>query len=57
MEYDFTIGYKLNKTHVVANVLSRLPNTTKHSRILEQTTDANLYYTKPKWLNDVKMFL
>jgi hypothetical protein len=29
LKYDFTIIYKLNKTHVVGDVLFKLPNTTK----------------------------
>jgi hypothetical protein len=56
MEYDFTVIYKLSKTHVV-DVLSRLPNTIEHSKVLKQTINASIFYTKPKWLNDVKMFL
>jgi hypothetical protein len=34
LEYDFIVIYKPNKTHVIANVLSKLPNVTKPSRIL-----------------------
>jgi hypothetical protein len=49
--------YKLNIIHVVADALSRLLNTTKPTRMFNQTTYASLFYTKPKWLNDVKEFL
>jgi hypothetical protein len=43
MEYDFTIVYKPCKIHVVVDVLSRLLNTRKHSRVLEQTTNVSLF--------------
>jgi hypothetical protein len=56
-EYDFTIMYKLGKTHVVTNALSRLPNNTKPTCVLDQTIDASLFYIGLKWLNDVKVFL
>ncbi len=46
-----------SKTHVVANALSRLPNGTKPTGVSDQTTNASLFYTKPKWLNHVKDFL
>jgi len=32
-EYDFIEIYKPSKTHVIANVLSKLPNVTKPSKI------------------------
>jgi hypothetical protein len=57
LKYDFIVVYKLSKTHVVANVLFRLSDTIEPTRILEQTIDANTIFTKPKWLNDVRMFL
>jgi hypothetical protein len=57
LEYDFIIVYKPNKTHVVANSLSRLPDSTKPTCVLDQTINASLIYIGPKWLNDVKEFL
>jgi hypothetical protein len=48
--------YKPSKTHVVANALSRLPNIIKPIGVPKQTIDVSLFYTKPKWLNDVKEF-
>jgi hypothetical protein len=48
--------YKLDKTHVVIDALSRLPNNVKPTGVLDQTIDASLFYTRPKWLNDVKEF-
>jgi hypothetical protein len=37
--------------------LLRLPNIIKPIGALDQTTYASLFYTKFKWLNDVKEFL
>jgi len=55
-EYDFTIMYKPGKTHVVWDALSRLPDDTEPIGVPDQTTNASLFYTWPKWLNDVKEF-
>jgi hypothetical protein len=49
--------YKLGKTHVVVDALSRLPNITKPTSVPNQTIDASLFYTWPKWLNDVNFVL
>jgi len=49
--------YKLGKTHVVIDASSKLPDITKPTSVPNQTTNASLFYTKPKWLNDVKEFL
>jgi hypothetical protein len=49
--------YKPCRTHVVTDVLSRLPDVTEPIGVLDQTKDASLFYTKPKWLIDVKEFL
>ncbi len=57
LEYHFTIVYKPNRTHVVVDILSRLPNTTKPTRVPNQSINASLFYTKLKWLNDVKKFM
>jgi len=37
--------------------LSRLPNITKPTCVLDQTTNASLFYLELEWLNDVKEFL
>jgi hypothetical protein len=57
LEYDFIVVYKLDKTHVIVDVLSKLPNVTEPLGVPKQTTYANLFFIEPKWLNDVKMFL
>ncbi len=57
LEYDFIILYKLGKTHVVAYTLSRLLDIIEPTCVPNETIDASQFYTKPKWLNDVKDFL
>jgi hypothetical protein len=37
--------YKLGRTHVVVDALSRLPNIIKPTSVLNQTTNASLFYT------------
>jgi hypothetical protein len=49
--------YEPHKTHVVANIMLRLPNIAKLISVPNQTTYASLFYTKPKWFIDVKEFL
>jgi hypothetical protein len=57
LEYDFTIVYKLGRIHVLTDEFSRLLDITKPTSVHDQTIDASLFYTKPKWSNDVKEFL
>jgi hypothetical protein len=45
LEYDFTIIYKLGKTHVIADALSTLPNAIGHIGVSDQTIDVNLFFT------------
>jgi hypothetical protein len=49
--------YKPSRTHVVADALSRLLDITEPTSMFNQTTNANLFYTQPKWLNDAKEIL
>jgi hypothetical protein len=49
--------YKLIRIHVIADALLILPNKIKPTDVFDQTIDASLFYTWPKWLNDVKEFL
>jgi hypothetical protein len=49
--------YKLDRTDVVVDALSRLLDITKPIGVPNQTTDVSLFYTKLEWLNDVKEFL
>ncbi len=55
--YDFIMVYKPSKTHVVADALSRLLDSTKPIVVPNQTSYASLFYIGPDWLNDVKEFL
>jgi hypothetical protein len=57
LEYYFIIVYKPNKTHVIIDALSRLPNITKPTYVHDQTIDASLFYIKLERLNDEKDFL
>jgi hypothetical protein len=54
LKNDFTTMYKPSKFNVVADALSKLPNVTKPTCVLDQTTYVTLFHTKLKWLNDVK---
>ncbi len=57
LEYDFTIVYKPSKSDVVVDALSTLLNNIKPIGVIDQTTNASLFNTGSKWLNDVKEFL
>jgi hypothetical protein len=57
LEYDFIIIYKLGITHLVVEALSTFLDSIKSIGVLDQTTNASLFYVGPKWLNDVKEFL
>jgi hypothetical protein len=54
--YDFTIVYKLSKTHVVVDALSRLSNIIKPTCVRNQTIGASLFFVRLEWLNDVNFF-
>jgi hypothetical protein len=49
--------YKLGRTHVATNVLSRLQDSIEPTSVPNQTIDASLFYIGHEWLNDVKEFL
>ncbi len=57
LKYDFTIVYKLSKTNVLVDALSRSLDTTKPIGVFNQITYAGLFYIELEWLNDVKDFL
>jgi hypothetical protein len=44
LEYEFIIVYKFGRTHVVADVLSRLPNSSKPLGVPYYTIDASLFF-------------
>jgi hypothetical protein len=57
LKYAFTIVYKLGRTHVVVNALSRLLDIIEPTGVPDQTTYVSLFYTELEWLKDVKEFL
>jgi hypothetical protein len=57
LKYEFIVVYKLGRTHVVADVLSRLPNNLEPLGVSNQTMDASLYSIEPMWMQEVKTYL
>ncbi len=53
LEYDFKKNYKLGKSHLMVDALSRLPNQTKLVGIYDQTCDVHLFTLQPEWLHSV----
>jgi hypothetical protein len=56
-KYEFIVVYKLQCTHVVANGLSKLPNSIKPMEIFNQFVDVTLFHMQLVWLKEVKEFL
>jgi hypothetical protein len=56
LKYDLIIMYKPCKTHVIANALSRLLDSTKPIGVFDQITYASLFNIRHEWLNDGKDF-
>jgi hypothetical protein len=57
LEYNFKIVYRLGRSHLMANALSRLPNHTKLVGIPYQTYDAHMFTLQPEWLQSVYEYL
>jgi hypothetical protein len=57
LDYEFNVIYKPSCTHVVADALFRLPNTTKPTRVLDQTIDVTLFMLELVWLEKVKNYV
>jgi hypothetical protein len=57
LEYEFIIVYKPGRTHVVVDVLSRLPNNSKPLGVPYHVMDASLFFVKPIWMKEVKTYL
>jgi len=48
--YDFSIIYKLGRSHYVVDALSRMFNLIKESGVPNQTMDITLFLLQPMWL-------
>jgi len=57
LEYDFKIVYKLGKSHLMADALSRLPDQTKHVGVPDQTSNVHLFTLQVEWLQSVYEYL
>ncbi len=51
LEYEFTIVYELGKTHVVVDVLSKLPNNIELLSVLD-----HYFFVELMWMHEVKLF-
>jgi hypothetical protein len=57
LEYEFTIVYKPGRTHIIVDVLSKLPDSSKPLGVPNQTMDASLFSIKHIWMQEVKTYL
>jgi hypothetical protein len=57
LEYKFTVVYKLGRTHVGDNALSRLLDYGKPFVVPNKTLDASLFSIEPIWMQEVKTYL
>jgi hypothetical protein len=57
LEYEFTIVYKLGRTHVIVDVLSRLPDNFEPLGVPNQMMDVSLFFVKLTWMQKVKTYL
>jgi VanZ family protein len=57
LEYEFTVVYKLGKTHVGADILSKLLDSLEPFGVPNQTVNASLYSIEHIWMYEVKSYL
>jgi hypothetical protein len=57
LKYEFTIVYKPSKTHVIVDVLSRLPDNSEPLGVPDQIMDASLFSIEPIWMQEVKTYV
>jgi hypothetical protein len=50
LEYEFTIVYKFGRTHVIVDVLFRLPNNSEPLGVPNQIVDASLFFIELRWM-------
>jgi hypothetical protein len=54
---EFTVVYKPGRTHVVVDVLSKLPDNSKPLGVPNQIVDMSLFLVEPIWMQEVKTYL
>ncbi len=54
LEYEFTLVYKLCRTHVVVDALCRLLDSSEPLGVPNQTVDTSLFFIEPIWMQEVK---
>jgi hypothetical protein len=57
LENDFKIVYKIGKSHLMADALSRLFKQVEPVGVLDQTIDAHMFTLQPKWLHSVNDYM
>jgi hypothetical protein len=57
LEYNFKIVYKPNRSHLMVDALSGLPNHFKHVGVLYQPCDARLFTLQLEWLQSVYEYM
>ncbi len=57
LKYEFTIVYKLGRTHVVVDALSKLLDNLKPLGVPNQIVDASLFFIEPIWMQEIKTYL
>jgi hypothetical protein len=57
LKYEFTIVYKLGRTHVFIDALSKLLDNSKPLGVLDQTMDVSLFSEEHVWMHEVKTYL
>ncbi len=50
LEYEFIVVYKLGKTHVIVDVLSKLLDSSEPLGVLDPTIDASFLFVKAIWM-------
>jgi hypothetical protein len=50
LKYDFKIIDKFDRSHLMVDALSQLPNNFEHVGIPDQTNGAHMFTLQPKWL-------
>jgi hypothetical protein len=57
LEYEFIVVYKLDRTYVVVDVLSKLPNCLEPLGVPNQIVNASLFSMKRIWMQEMKTYL